>query len=871
MAAGSFFVSDNLDTAQEQSSSKSKGSFFSGVEPYTEIVNIAATLSDVEAAKIAADTSADLAATSEANAKASENNAAISAVNASSSAANAATSSTSAETFSQNATSSAAAALVSENNAANSASSALTSANNAAGAQTNAATSAANAATAEANASTSANNAATSATNAHTSELNAATSASNAASAADTEIAAKAVRYDVTQVLTSLQQTNAQANIGLVSTVAVAKALGAVPEAFGTNVGSGDPAAGGNDDAIAVRACLDAKGICVLAGKNYWFASTLSVHTGEVLASSGGKANIYWTNDAAKQFSGFNMLEIDGGFVELHKLAVHANGAFRGVYISSGGEQQLNNVDITGAYGNCLLIEAPERLTNGGFSTNLNSWTIDNIGSSIVAWSSTNGGSAAFTGDGTNIAYLTQAVTTQVGLTYQVSADLIDGTGVFIDVGTTAYGNNVSINNDLSAGQNFQRVTGRSLFTFVATTTTTYVTLKKSSTGTAHVDNVSCKEAGIGSGLVYSIGHLFTTSQAGVSGTTAAIALPSIEPTTLGDRRFVALNGDGCLLFDLLGSNMTMMINCLQGVSGNAAGKFSIPSTCFFPKILGGRFACPIDVLANNTVIDLCQVGGLITLKSGVQSCVIGASNVLSGVTLESGTSSNTVVWRAGQGTLTDNSGGANLIIGGISSADARANLGLGTAATVNTGVSGASVPLCNQNTSVSAGWTFNSGSFGTGAFAGINSPLKVSYAGGGSQYGITLQPAADNTTAIYFANAAGVQVGSVTETSTGVLFNTSSDVRLKEDLKSLDEGWQAIDAVSIYDFKWKGHNDRDVGCVAQELYQVVPRAVAVGETITGEDGTSKEIPWTVDYSKLVPHLIAEVKAIRKRLSIAGL
>jgi hypothetical protein len=54
---------------------------------------------------------------------------------------------------------------------------------------------------------------------------------------------------------------------------------------------------------------------------------------------------------------------------------------------------------------------------------------------------------------------------------------------------------------------------------------------------------------------------------------------------------------------------------------------------------------------------------------------------------------------------------------------------------------------------------------------SGYYSTLGVKYAGSGTQHGMTLQPVADNTTAINFLNAAGNSVGNITQTSSTVKF----------------------------------------------------------------------------------------------------
>lgn len=54
----------------------------------------------------------------------------------------------------------------------------------------------------------------------------------------------------------------------------------------------------------------------------------------------------------------------------------------------------------------------------------------------------------------------------------------------------------------------------------------------------------------------------------------------------------------------------------------------------------------------------------------------------------------------------------------------------------------------------------------------GSNSALGILYLGGGWQYGITMKAATDVTTAINFMNAAGLSVGNISQTATGVTFS---------------------------------------------------------------------------------------------------
>lgn len=160
----------------------------------------------------------------------------------------------------------------------------------------------------------------------------------------------------------------------------------------------------------------------------------------------------------------------------------------------------------------------------------------------------------------------------------------------------------------------------------------------------------------------------------------------------------------------------------------------------------------------------------------------------------------------------------------------------------------------------------------GPGPFGSTDERLAVAFEGGVLQHGLSLRSKVnDASTFIHFETGGGTTCGSVSSSGTSVSYNTTSDVRLKFDFQPFQPG-SLFDAIAIYDFGWVGSEKRGIGVVAQELYPLEPRAVSVGHTMltpATEDRPARafEVPWTVDYSKLVPHLIAEVKALRRRVA----
>jgi hypothetical protein len=110
------------------------------------------------------------------------------------------------------------------------------------------------------------------------------------------------------------------------------------------------------------------------------------------------------------------------------------------------------------------------------------------------------------------------------------------------------------------------------------------------------------------------------------------------------------------------------------------------------------------------------------------------------------------------------------------------------------------------------------------------------------------------------FFNGAGTAGGSITfNTSTlSTAYNTTSDVRLKENIVDAPAG--NIDAIRVRSFDWKADGSHETyGMVAQELAEVAPQAVAQGET--------EEDMWGVDYSKLVPMMIKEIQDLKAEVA----
>jgi hypothetical protein len=117
------------------------------------------------------------------------------------------------------------------------------------------------------------------------------------------------------------------------------------------------------------------------------------------------------------------------------------------------------------------------------------------------------------------------------------------------------------------------------------------------------------------------------------------------------------------------------------------------------------------------------------------------------------------------------------------------------------------------------------------------------------------------------YANFAynGAAIGSITQSgTTAVLYNLTSDQRLKENIQDAAPASALIDAIQVRQYNWKSDGSHQrYGFVAQELVTVAPEAV--------HQPADPEEMMAVDYSKLVPMLVKEIQDLRKRLAAAGI
>jgi Chaperone of endosialidase len=127
-----------------------------------------------------------------------------------------------------------------------------------------------------------------------------------------------------------------------------------------------------------------------------------------------------------------------------------------------------------------------------------------------------------------------------------------------------------------------------------------------------------------------------------------------------------------------------------------------------------------------------------------------------------------------------------------------------------------------------------------------------------GADLCLSKPPSYTNTWLIQFLiNNTTIGTVSVGSGGTTVVYGTTSDARLKENIRPTAKGLNEVMKIQVRDYNFKSKpGQNDTGFIAQELYTVFPDVVTRG----GEDAAKE--PWTVDYGRVTPLL---TKAIQQQ------
>jgi hypothetical protein len=147
----------------------------------------------------------------------------------------------------------------------------------------------------------------------------------------------------------------------------------------------------------------------------------------------------------------------------------------------------------------------------------------------------------------------------------------------------------------------------------------------------------------------------------------------------------------------------------------------------------------------------------------------------------------------------------------------------------------------------------------GTPITATFNNTLALASATDGV-LSVNFTGAAAANTAVVFLRSGGLQ-GSITTTGGATAYNTTSDARLKTDIRPTGYGLADLQRIDVRDFAFLADPARTAhtGFIAQQLAPIYPEAVT-----RPFDGTGY---WQVDYGKLTPLLVRSVQELAARVA----
>ena len=159
-----------------------------------------------------------------------------------------------------------------------------------------------------------------------------------------------------------------------------------------------------------------------------------------------------------------------------------------------------------------------------------------------------------------------------------------------------------------------------------------------------------------------------------------------------------------------------------------------------------------------------------------------------------------------------------------------------------------------------------------TGVGIGTASPSQQLHVYGSGATAMNVTTATAGDMMLIYGNIGGVsttgvyvmpiRVGSTTTLVGGIqwfgnnlLYNNSSDYRLKENIVPMQHGLSRIMSLKPVTYKWIEQQTAGEGFIAHEVQSVIPMAVSGEKDALDKDGAI--LPQGLDYSKIVVHLVS--------------
>jgi hypothetical protein len=144
-----------------------------------------------------------------------------------------------------------------------------------------------------------------------------------------------------------------------------------------------------------------------------------------------------------------------------------------------------------------------------------------------------------------------------------------------------------------------------------------------------------------------------------------------------------------------------------------------------------------------------------------------------------------------------------------------------------------------------------------------VNTGKVISGFNGSSAVGFVANDTASASGGVYFGcSLNGIFIGSIQRVgaTSAVVYNTTSDQRLKTNVKDANPVLSALLNVKVRQYDWTdGDLHQEYGFVAQELEPVLSGIVTKGKT--------EEDMWQLDYSRLTPHLVKAIQELSAKVT----
>lgn len=165
-------------------------------------------------------------------------------------------------------------------------------------------------------------------------------------------------------------------------------------------------------------------------------------------------------------------------------------------------------------------------------------------------------------------------------------------------------------------------------------------------------------------------------------------------------------------------------------------------------------------------------------------------------------------------------------------------------------------------------------------------SPVKLEHAAGGASNNVLVLKGGDNAVTgsklLSVVRPDDTEIGSIQQNAAGtVVYNTSSDRRLKENIQDSAVGLAEVKRIRVREFNYRtdARKAKIVGFIAQELANVFPDAVTKGSGDTETADCACDLtkgghvetcchanPWGVDYGRLSPLLVRAIQELAARV-----